>query len=58
MFLNREDYYERDKKPGVVEVDIAKQRSGPVGAVELAFLKNFMRFENLAAKPPGSDPGF
>ncbi len=50
MFLNREDYYDREKAPGVVEVDIAKQRNGPVGTVQLAFLKQFMKFENLAAK--------
>ncbi len=47
-FLYRDDYYnqESDKK-NVVEVIIAKQRNGPTGTVELAFLKNVNKFVNL-----------
>ncbi len=47
-FLYRDDYYdpESDKK-NVVEVLIAKQRNGPTGKVELAFLKNYNKFVNL-----------
>lgn len=50
MFLNREDYYDREKNPGLVEVDVAKQRNGPVGVARLTFLKSFLRFENAAAE--------
>ena len=52
MFIYRDDYYDKEsKKPGVAEIIVAKQRNGPVGAVELTFLKPLTRFDNLA---PGS----
>lgn len=47
-FLYRDDYYDPEsEKKNVVEVLIAKQRNGPTGTVELAFLKNFNKFVNL-----------
>ena len=33
---------------GVAELIIGKQRNGPTGAVKLAFIREFTRFENLA----------
>jgi replicative DNA helicase len=55
MFIYRDDYYNKDsKKPGVAEIIIGKQRNGPVGTVELAFLKPLTKFENLA---PGAYGG-
>jgi replicative DNA helicase len=33
----------------VAELIIAKQRNGPTGIVKLAFIREFTRFENLAA---------
>jgi replicative DNA helicase len=51
-FLYREDYYQPDTdKKNIVEVIIAKQRSGPTGTVELVFLKNFNKFVNLERAP-------
>lgn len=49
MFLYRDDYYnhETDKKD-IAEVIIAKQRNGPIGTVELAWLREFTKFANLA----------
>ena len=35
-----------------VEVIIAKQRNGPTGEIKLAFLKQFMRFDDLAVGAP------
>jgi replicative DNA helicase len=50
MFIYRDDYYDKaSKKPGVAEIIIAKQRNGPVGMLELTFLKPLTRFDNLAA---------
>lgn len=44
-FLYRDDYYDKDsEKKGIIEVIIAKQRNGPVGTVELVFLKQFNKF--------------
>ena len=54
LMLYREEYYKPDtEKKGVAEVILAKNRTGPVGNVDLAFLKHFTRFENLAARPQG-----
>jgi replicative DNA helicase len=51
-FIHRESYYNRDKEENPedknkAEIIIAKQRNGPTGTVDLAFLANFTRFENL-----------
>ena len=48
MFLYREDYYKPDtEQKGVAEVIIAKQRNGPIGTVELAWLPKYTKFANL-----------
>ena len=50
-FIHRESYYNRDKEEdpdkNKAEIIIAKQRNGPTGTVELAFLSNFTLFANL-----------
>ncbi|MBC9786495.1 replicative DNA helicase [Heliobacillus mobilis] len=47
MFIYREEYYmpETEKK-GIAEIIIAKHRNGPVGSIELGFLKEFTKFVN------------
>ena len=47
-FIYRDEYYnpESDKK-GIAEIIIAKHRNGPVGSVELGYLKEFTKFVNL-----------
>lgn len=48
MFLYRDDYYNHDtQKKDVAEVIIAKQRNGPIGTVELAWLPRFTKFANM-----------
>ncbi|MDD4564419.1 MAG: replicative DNA helicase [Eubacteriales bacterium] len=46
MFLYRDEYYYPDttEKPNVCEVNIAKQRSGPTGSIELTWLGKYTRF--------------
>ena len=47
-FIYREEQYNRtEENVGKSELIIAKQRNGPTGTVELAFLKEFTRFENM-----------
>ena len=47
-FLYRDEYYNNDtEKKGITELIIAKQREGPTGTIELAFLKQFTKFEAL-----------
>ncbi len=48
VLLFREDYYDASKSPGEAEINIAKQRNGPVGSFKLAFIKEYARFENLS----------
>jgi len=50
-FIYRDEYYhpESDKK-GIAEIIIAKHRNGPVGTVELGYLKEFTKFVNLEKK--------
>ena len=49
LILFREEYYDPNcSRPGLCEVNVAKNRSGPAGSVELAFLGQFARFENQA----------
>lgn len=48
MFIYRDDYYNHDtEKKDVAEIIIAKQRNGPIGTVELAWLPNYTKFANL-----------
>lgn len=49
VFIHRDDYQNPDsEKAGQAELIIAKQRNGPVGKVDVAFLHGSTRFENLA----------
>jgi len=56
LFIYRDEYYnpESDKK-GIAELIIAKQRNGPVGNVEVVFMKDYTRFENKS-RSPGEPP--
>ena len=47
-FIYREELYNpTDENQGTAELIIGKQRNGPTGSVQLAFLKEFTRFENM-----------
>jgi replicative DNA helicase len=55
-FIHREEYYDRENEElkGKAEIIIAKQRNGPTGSIQLAYLADYTRFENLQ---PGGDSG-
>ena len=57
LLLHRPEYYDPNDQPGIAELIIAKNRAGATGTVKLTFLKNFMRFENLAAVADPIDAG-
>ncbi|UED72116.1 replicative DNA helicase [Brevibacillus sp. HD3.3A] len=47
-FLYRDDYYDKEtSNRNIVEIIIGKQRNGPTGTVELAFLKEYNKFVSL-----------
>jgi replicative DNA helicase len=50
LFIYRDEVYFPDKEEtkGRAEVIIGKQRNGPIGRVDLTFLGQYTRFENLA----------
>ena len=49
LLLYREEYYRPEtERTGIADVVVAKNRTGPTGTVELAFLRSFTRFESLA----------
>lgn len=50
-FLYRDDYYDHESEnDGTIEIIIAKQRNGPVGTVQLAFVKEYNKFVNLEVR--------
>lgn len=48
MFLHRPDAYDKEDRPGLAEVIVAKHRSGPTGIVNLEWRRESMRFEDRA----------
>jgi replicative DNA helicase len=60
-FLYRDDFYDQESEnQNIIEIIIAKQRNGPVGTAELAFIKEYNKFVNLDRRhddnqiPPGA----
>lgn len=48
LLIYREDLFNlTDENQGIAEIIIAKQRNGPIGVFELAFIKQFTKFANL-----------
>jgi replicative DNA helicase len=64
-FIHRPEMHDRDNPDlaGLAKLIVAKQRNGPVGEVDLVFLKEITRFESKHQEPDvpphyGSDPKF
>ncbi len=54
LFLFREEVYNRtEENKGKAEVIIGKQRNGPTGKIDLAFLDKFTTFKELYKGEPG-----
>lgn len=51
MFIYRDDYYNKDTDmKNIAEIIIGKQRNGPIGTVNLAWLPNYTKFANATRK--------
>lgn len=48
VFLHRPEVYNPEDQPGSASLIIAKNRSGPIGTVQLTWRKELMRFEDAA----------
>jgi replicative DNA helicase len=55
MFIYRPEIYGIEGAEGLAEIIIGKQRNGPVGTIQLAFIKEYTRFENLETHHQGED---
>jgi replicative DNA helicase len=54
LLIYREEVYDANSpRRGVADIIIAKQRNGPVGEIQLTFLGEYTRFENLVAESYG-----
>jgi replicative DNA helicase len=57
-FIYREEVYDEETtRKGIAEIIIAKQRNGPLGNIDLAFLREYTRFENYELAPDEPVPG-
>ena len=55
-FLYRDDYYDSEsEQQNIIEIIISKQRNGPTGTVELAFVKEYNKFVDLDHRYETSD---
>ena len=54
LFIHREEVYKKDDDTvkGKAEVIIGKQRNGPIGNVNLAYLSEYTSFANLSYRQP------
>lgn len=56
LFIYRSEVYDPDSpERGIADINIAKQRNGPIGTVKLAFQAEYLRFGDLAS---GYDEAF
>lgn len=47
-FIHREEVYNKtEENRGVAELIVAKQRNGPTGEIQMAFIRELTRFENM-----------
>jgi len=47
-FIYRDKYYNPENDDNIADIIIAKHRNGPTGSVQLSFVDNYAKFENLA----------
>ncbi len=70
LFVHRPEMYGEEflddgqtPSQGIAEIIVGKQRNGPTGQLQLTFIKEYARFENLAypsfeeLEPPPPPPG-
>jgi replicative DNA helicase len=60
MFVYRDEVYNREDEAvkGKAEIIIGKQRNGPIGSVNVSFIKDYARFDNLSDQVMEGAGGF
>ncbi len=58
MFLHRPDAYDPEDRPGEADLIMAKNRHGPIGTVELVWLKKSLKFGDKSPIAEPVDSGF
>jgi replicative DNA helicase len=60
MFVYRDEVYNKEDESvkGTAEIIIGKQRNGPIGTVNVAFVKDYARFDNLTERVAEGAEGF
>ena len=56
MMISRTPAHESEGRENLIRINVAKQRNGPTGYVDLLFEKNIQRFRSIGAPPPGGEP--
>lgn len=51
LFLHRPEAYDPEDRPGEADLIVAKNRHGPIGTVELVWLKEMLRFGDKSKLP-------
>src|SRR5690606_24211727 len=56
IFIYREEVYDKEtRRKGIADIIVGKQRNGPIGEVQLTFLGEYTRFENLVSEDAYGD---
>jgi replicative DNA helicase len=56
MFLHRPDAYDPEDRPGEADLIVAKNRHGPIGTVDLVWIRDQLRFgDRSPVQVPGGD---
>ena len=49
LFIYRKYVYSKDEEDkGLGEIIVAKQRNGPTGSIDISFISQYAKFENLS----------
>ena len=57
IFIYREEVYNQETpRKGIADINIAKQRNGPVGDFPLTFIGKYTKFENWVPETYGDEP--
>jgi replicative DNA helicase len=55
LFIHRESYYNREVENDITQIIVAKQRSGPVGDINVGWRGEFTQFMELTDQPGGGE---